>query len=224
MRSIWVVENPTATRIASSIMGDYPLRSAASLKSLTQLLRMNRRHPPSLIIVDCNGVAESLSAAISSLKSALQTGKNSHCHLILMTEHDVGTLEWSSKITILRPGIDTFHLSRLVGYIIDEIEEEQRAGERKLCYKDVTFDPSEMCLQLLHTEPMTLTPKEGRLLKMLLEMPETCISREQITSKIWPRTQVTPRTIDTHVSRLRNRLLQSEVSIESVYGGGYILK
>lgn len=224
MRSIWVVENPKAARIASAIMGDHPVRSAATLGSLVQLLKMNRRHPPSIIIVDCECLGESIEIAFDSLREALNKSKNPKGHLILMTKQPVGSLAWSAKITVLNPDVDTFQLSRLIGFILGEIEEESKGGDRKLSYKDVVFDPSELSLQLLHAEPATLTPKEGRLLKILMEMPETCISREHITSTIWPRTQVTPRTVDTHISRLRNRLQESEVSIESVYGGGYVLK
>lgn len=74
-------------------------------------------------------------------------------------------------------------------------------------------------------ETTHLPRKEALILGFLLKNLELCISRDQICQEVWDGVKVSPRTIDSHISRLRTRLSEySELRIESVYGGGYILR
>jgi DNA-binding response OmpR family regulator len=61
------------------------------------------------------------------------------------------------------------------------------------------------------------------LLRFLIENVGVCVSRDQLINEVWKGIRIEARTIDSHISRLRKRLASSEVFIESVYGGGYIM-
>lgn len=67
-----------------------------------------------------------------------------------------------------------------------------------------------------------LTPKEFELLSLLVASPGKPYSREQLLDRIWTNEyEVTDRTIDTHVLRLRKKLGPYGPSIQTVWGFGY---
>lgn len=71
---------------------------------------------------------------------------------------------------------------------------------------------------------ITLRPKEFDLLKAFLERPGRVWSREQLLDYVWGYTYVgDTRTVDVHVAALREKLKDSDVWIETVWGIGYKL-
>ena len=68
-----------------------------------------------------------------------------------------------------------------------------------------------------------LTHLEFRLLRFMVENRNQLISRRNLLGAIWPDAVVAPRTVDTHVANLRKKLLPWSCSLETVYGGGYIV-
>ena len=61
-------------------------------------------------------------------------------------------------------------------------------------------------------------------ISLLLERPNSCFTREHISSVLWSHEVNKSRCIDAHISRLRKKLVDTEVYIEAVYGGGYVLR
>ena len=71
---------------------------------------------------------------------------------------------------------------------------------------------------------VTLRPLEFRLLALLLAAPGRLFSRDDILAEVWGAdAEVSPRTIDVHVRRLRERLGAYGEAIETVHGFGYRL-
>jgi two-component system phosphate regulon response regulator PhoB len=69
-----------------------------------------------------------------------------------------------------------------------------------------------------------LTAKEFGLLQLLMEQPGRVFSRGQLLDRLWgPGIHVTPRTIDTHVKRIREKLGSAGGLISTVRGVGYRL-
>jgi len=67
-----------------------------------------------------------------------------------------------------------------------------------------------------------LTPIEFKILKHLASRPEQVFSREQLIDAVWgDGHNITPRTIDAHISHIRNKTLASQVIIETVLSAGY---
>ena len=70
--------------------------------------------------------------------------------------------------------------------------------------------------------PVDLTAMEFKLLVTLIERRGRVQTREALLRDVWDiAAQVTTRTVDTHVTHLRNKLGTSGDSIETVRGVGY---
>lgn len=73
-------------------------------------------------------------------------------------------------------------------------------------------------------QPATLTALEFKLLKTLLERPGRVQTREVLLSDVWGiEAEITTRTVDTHIKRLREKLGPAGDIIETVRGVGYKL-
>jgi two-component system phosphate regulon response regulator PhoB len=71
---------------------------------------------------------------------------------------------------------------------------------------------------------VVLTALEFRLLKTFLERPGRVQTREQLLSDVWGiDADITTRTVDTHIKRLREKLGAAGDIIETVRGVGYKL-
>ena len=74
-------------------------------------------------------------------------------------------------------------------------------------------------------QKLDLTPIEYKILTYLLSQPGQVFSRSEILDKIWGKNiYVYPRSVDTHVSKLRKKLGTHSDLIESVHGSGYKIK
>ncbi|MDG2052055.1 MAG: response regulator [Myxococcota bacterium] len=72
--------------------------------------------------------------------------------------------------------------------------------------------------------PVELTAKEFRLLSALMSRPGRVLSRDRLLDEVWgAELNVTTRTIDSHMRRLREKLGESGKLIETVRGVGYRL-
>jgi two-component system phosphate regulon response regulator PhoB len=71
-------------------------------------------------------------------------------------------------------------------------------------------------------EPVELTATEFRLLAHLMRKPGRVLERDRLLDAVWGQeVYVTPRTVDTHVQRLRQKLGAAGNMIETVRGVGY---
>jgi two-component system, OmpR family, phosphate regulon response regulator PhoB len=71
-------------------------------------------------------------------------------------------------------------------------------------------------------EPLTLTPTEFKLLVVLMERRGRVQSRRQLLEAVWDTTaDITTRTVDMHVQRLRAKLGDHADWLETVRGFGY---
>lgn len=67
-----------------------------------------------------------------------------------------------------------------------------------------------------------VTPIEFKILFFMSRRPDVIFSRQQIIDEVWgPSTYITDRTVDAHVSHIRKKLEQANVSIQTVQGVGY---
>lgn len=66
-----------------------------------------------------------------------------------------------------------------------------------------------------------LTALEFRLLTQLMDRGGRVQNRDQLLDDVWGDVSVTPRTVDTHVKRLREKLGSAARYVETVRGVGY---
>jgi len=71
-------------------------------------------------------------------------------------------------------------------------------------------------------EEIALTSLEFRLLKHLVDRRDRVQTRDQLLEEVWGySSDVTTRTVDTHIKRLREKLLQVGNCIQTIRGVGY---
>lgn len=69
---------------------------------------------------------------------------------------------------------------------------------------------------------ISLTPNEFRILSLLVKNLGRIYSRQQIIDRVWgTATFITPRTVDTHISSLRKKIIKLPLVVQSVRGEGY---
>jgi two-component system phosphate regulon response regulator PhoB len=92
-------------------------------------------------------------------------------------------------------------------------------GERR--FADLRVDP-EAHRAWVGTFEITLTALEFKLLTTLLDRKGRVQTREQLLEEVWQMpSELTTRTVDTHVKRLRQKLGHAGDYIETVRGVGY---
>lgn len=74
----------------------------------------------------------------------------------------------------------------------------------------------------VENEEINLTPREFKLLVILIERYARVQSREALLSQVWDiHSNVYTRTVDTHIKRLRQKLGKAGDFIQTVIGVGY---
>jgi DNA-binding response OmpR family regulator len=116
---------------------------------------------------------------------------------------------------------EAFNLVRKIRWIL----QDQIVHSSQRVFKDIVIDAKRMQVSIAGaSELQQLSAKELRILLFFVDQPRRCIDREKIRSGVWDGLALSPRTIDTHISRLRKKLSASTVELKSVYGGGYTLE
>ena len=65
---------------------------------------------------------------------------------------------------------------------------------------------------------------EFKLMQVLLNQFNEIVKREVMLDIVWEKQAVSPRLIDPHILSLRNKIQVLNLTIQTVYGKGYILK
>lgn len=101
----------------------------------------------------------------------------------------------------------------------------KRQGKKEFHFNDgkLTIDFEKMLVRY-NAQPVTLTRKELHLLKLLVENRGRIMTRDFLLEHVWGLSYLgESRTIDVHISRLRQKLGGDEY-IETVVGLGYRFK
>jgi len=71
---------------------------------------------------------------------------------------------------------------------------------------------------------ISLSAIEFKIIHVLSMQFEQLVSRDTIVEHVWEKQPVSPRLIDPHILSLRSKLNDVNLTIQSVYGKGYIFK
>ncbi len=220
MGTLWILEksNHDSTRITDILIGDFAVRAVASLKSLVAISRLGGANLPDAVIVDCRFGEWSIDQINIEIKDVLPD-----CSLFLVCSDGTGSDSLPSGLHKLNLTDDTL---QFVTELKIKIRHQAKARTGALIkYRDMVLDISNLSLRLKGSlEDISLPQKELQLLKLLIANCGQVIDRSEISAAVWSGIKVSPRTIDSHISRLRTKLTGSQISIRSVYGGGYLLR
>lgn len=109
--------------------------------------------------------------------------------------------------------------------ILNKINLFSKKNEKE---KHLTLDTLKLNLETMeafHNElNLNLTPIEFKILAALTKNYPEKISRETMMKKAWNQDSVVDRTVNTHLTNLRNKLPKDEFTVESPRGTGIVLK
>jgi len=110
-----------------------------------------------------------------------------------------------------------------VGGMLKRSSKEKNEGDKEvLVFEDLKIDTNKHKVYL-SDKKISLTSKEFKLLKHLLSKADKVQTRDNLLDKVWGyNNDVTTRTVDTHVKRLRSKIGKYGDKIETVRGEGYI--
>ena len=98
----------------------------------------------------------------------------------------------------------------------------EQAGET-ITIAGLSLDPATHRVSF-QDQPLKLGPTEFKLLHYLMGSAERVHSRAQLLDKVWgDHVYIEERTVDVHVKRLREALVQAGAMVETVRGAGYRL-
>jgi two-component system, OmpR family, phosphate regulon response regulator PhoB len=110
-----------------------------------------------------------------------------------------------------------------VGAVLRRVRQQpmSESGGRFLRVGPVALDTGATVARV-DGQPLDLTPTEYRLLMVLVERRGRVQSRRQLLEAVWDtRADITTRTVDMHVQRLRRKLGPGADWLETVRGFGY---
>ena len=110
-----------------------------------------------------------------------------------------------------------------VGGMLKRSSKENQSNDKDLVeYVDLKIDNNKHKVYV-SDEKISLTSKEFKLLKHLLLKADKVQSRDNLLEKVWGyNNDVTTRTVDTHIKRLRSKIGKYGDKIETIRGEGYL--
>lgn len=187
-----------------------------------QALAQVRQDRPALMVLDL------MLPKMDGWEVCRQVRASSNLPIIMLTARD----EDVDKIVGLELGADDYVtkpfnprelvarvraiLRRVAGDSDDEREQAREVG-------NVRLDPAAREVTI-GDKRVELRAKAFDLLLTLMDHPNRVLSREQLLDKVWGYDYYgRTRTVDVHVAHLRDKLSESDVVIETVWGKGYKL-
>lgn len=102
--------------------------------------------------------------------------------------------------------------------------QNNKSKQMVLEFGDITINTDTKTVSNLN-EIIDLTPNEYNLLTYLFENKERAVSREELLNKIWGYdSEIETRAADDTVKRLRKKISDTNILIETVWGFGFRLK
>lgn len=214
MSIVWVIENPhiDGRKFLSLLQGNFAIRSFASWSSFVKLALMRCHVKPEVVFVNLYSPVYEIEAMDEYLADRFEGSIR-----MFMTDKNI---PGKPGRILLDLSIGNIELAKLLEDLV-----VPKKSSTSLTYRDLQMDLESLIVTNVVTgieEHLTL--KESKLLKYFLKHSDRCIDRDELIEKVWEGLKVSPRSIDSQISRLRRRLAPMSVGIESVYGDGYILR
>ena len=137
--------------------------------------------------------------------------------------------EISDRIDVLDIGADDyivkpFEFAELEARCRAVLRRQKGQNQTKLSYGSVSLFPLLATLEFKNKQ-QNLRNRELRLLEIFFNNPEMIRSKEQLTDRLFSLSEeVTDNTIEVYVGRVRKKLQDSDIGIETVRGIGYRLR
>jgi len=147
--------------------------------------------------------------------------------IIFMTAKD--TIE--AKLEGFRSGADDYickpfnyqELVARVRAVVRRVKKDSKMGNQSIRVGRFELFPAELKVMVLD-RPVTLTPREMNVLRMLMASPGQVVNRGQLLLEVWNDKESNSNLVDVYIRRLRSKLevdADNPQHILSVRGSGY---
>ncbi len=124
---------------------------------------------------------------------------------------------------VVKP-FSTRELILRVKSIIKRFKKTDFSDEQVLSYRNLTLDSLKHKI-MIDNKTIELTPMEFKLLSVLIKRQDRVQSRDNLLNDVWGITaEVTTRTVDTHIKKLRKKIGKLGRFIKTIRGLGYKLE
>lgn len=96
----------------------------------------------------------------------------------------------------------------------------QTAAKRHQTWK---LEATSLTLERDGKRSETLTPKEFQILSLMMQAKDQTLPREEIVERVWGKVQVSPKTLDVHLSKLRRKIAPLFLEIEFKAPSSYVI-
>ena len=210
---LWLIEEniDASASLYSQLEGAFAIRRIASMDSLKTLVRLSGRLMlPRMILVNC-----------------CETSTDSGCRDLQDLPVSIADLVYCWQEDTPEPAGTGFRKTiacskgQIAFRILEILESYSEIGETQPYKVDLS---THKLRSLAMGHEVDLSTIEARILSHLLEADGSMVSKENLKLRVWQRGAVANRTVDSHMSRLRKKLEETHLEVESVYGQGYRLR
>lgn len=211
MGIVWVIEKPGRMErsITSLLQGDVAVRAFASIKNFLKLGRLSSVKPRAIVIQGDDFVDD-----VENLEKLIEIHWPESKIVVVASEplSAASQAYFVEKASFLEL---PFIMQRLL--FRDPGEKIKFTVLGDLC---LDFDGNRLRI-LPEGDWMHLPHKEAQILRHLIRFQNRFLSHEDLCNEVWKGVKVSPKSVSAHISRVRDKLIASHLTIESIYGGGY---
>lgn len=187
-----------------------------------QALEQVRQDPPSLVVLDL------MLPEVDGWEVCRQIRKSSNLPIIMLTARDddvdkIVGLELGADDYLTKPFNPRELVARVRAVLRRTSPDESQPADKVRQLGDVQVDPGRHEVTVAG-QRVNLRTKEFDLLVTLIDHPNMVLTREKLLDLVWGYEYFgATRTVDVHISQLREKLKDSSLQIETVWGKGYKL-
>lgn len=187
-----------------------------------QALEQVRQDPPSLVVLDL------MLPEVDGWEVCRQIRKSSNLPIIMLTARDddvdkIVGLELGADDYLTKPFNPRELVARVRAVLRRTSPDESLPADKVRLLGDVRVDPGRHEVTVAG-QRVNLRTKEFDLLVTLMDHPNMVLTREKLLDLVWGYEYFgATRTVDVHISQLREKLKDSSLQIETVWGKGYKL-
>lgn len=208
-------DNPTRCQMLKDLLADsFKVNTAGTWEQAHSEMKV---HPPSLILIEYSTLNDQGPEILKKIRSCMILNS---LPVIMITERRdsaavMRSFQMGADDLICRPLNKEELWVRIQARIRDKLifGAAIYCQNLKICYRHQQV----WC----NGKEIFLTPREFKLLAMILSHPEKTLQREMAIKEIWKEVAVSPRNVDTQMNNLKKKLKDFKGQIISVTGVGY---